>query len=112
MRREAGIPITNVNNACSTGSTALYQAGQAVRYGSAECTLALGFDIMQPGSLGSVYTDSTSPLDKTFSITMDIGGKGPPAAQIFGNGADEYIRKHDASWEDVAASEYHPYLRL
>ncbi len=47
-----GIPIVNVNNNCSTGSTALYLAAQAIRGGLADCTIALGFEKMQPGSLG------------------------------------------------------------
>ena len=37
-----GIPIVNVNNNCSTGSTALYLATQAIRGGLADCALALG----------------------------------------------------------------------
>lgn len=45
-----GIPIVNVNNNCSTGSTALYLAAQAIRGGLADCTIALGFEKMQPGS--------------------------------------------------------------
>ena len=47
-----GIPVVNVNNNCSTGSTALYLAAQAIRGGLADCALALGFEKMQPGSLG------------------------------------------------------------
>src|SRR3954470_22449581 len=37
----SGIPVVNVNNNCSTGSTALYLAAQAIRGGLADCTLAL-----------------------------------------------------------------------
>jgi acetyl-CoA acetyltransferase len=36
-----GIPIVNVNNNCSTGSSALYLARQAVKGGLAACALAL-----------------------------------------------------------------------
>ena len=32
-----GIPVFNVNNNCSTGSTALYLARQAIKGGQAEC---------------------------------------------------------------------------
>ena len=46
-----GIPIFNVNNNCSTGSTALYLARQAVEAGVVECALALGFEQMAPGAL-------------------------------------------------------------
>ena len=47
-----GIPIVNVNNNCSTGSTALYLGAQAIRGGLANCVLALGFEKMQPGVAG------------------------------------------------------------
>jgi acetyl-CoA acetyltransferase len=39
-----GIPIVNVNNNCSTGSTALFLGAQAIRGGLADCVLALGFE--------------------------------------------------------------------
>lgn len=55
-----GIPIVNVNNNCSTGSTALFLATQAVRSGQVDCALALGFEKMQAGSLGSTYDDRNS----------------------------------------------------
>ena len=53
----SGIPVFNVNSNCSTGSSALYLAAQAIRGGLADCALALGFEKMQPGSL----TAQTSP---------------------------------------------------
>src|SRR3954452_5813495 len=37
-----GIPVVNVNNNCSTGSSALYMARQAVKGGLVDCSLALG----------------------------------------------------------------------
>jgi acetyl-CoA acetyltransferase len=46
-----GIPIINVNNNCSTGSSALYLAANAVRSGQFDCSLALGFEKMFTGSL-------------------------------------------------------------
>jgi acetyl-CoA acetyltransferase len=42
-----GIPVFNVNNNCSTGSTALFLARQAIEGGMAECVLALGFEKME-----------------------------------------------------------------
>jgi acetyl-CoA acetyltransferase len=47
----SGIPVFNVNNNCSTGSSALFLARQAVESGMVECALALGFEQMQPGAL-------------------------------------------------------------
>ena len=43
-----GIPVVNVNNNCSTGSTALFLARQAVQSGAVDCALALGFEQMNP----------------------------------------------------------------
>ncbi len=60
-----GIPIVNVNNNCSTGSTALYLARQAVESGAVDCVLALGFEQMVPGALGTVFNDRPTPLDGT-----------------------------------------------
>ncbi|WP_256204352.1 beta-ketoacyl synthase N-terminal-like domain-containing protein [Planococcus faecalis] len=44
-----GIPIINVNNNCSSGSSALFMARQAVESGEVECALAFGFEEMKPG---------------------------------------------------------------
>jgi acetyl-CoA acetyltransferase len=46
-----GIPVVNVNNNCSTGSSALYLAHNAVKSGMASCAMALGFEKMFTGSL-------------------------------------------------------------
>src|SRR5256885_14388272 len=59
-----GIPVVNVNNNCSTGSTALFMAREAVRGGLVDCALALGFEKMERGSLGVKWTDRTNPIDK------------------------------------------------
>ena len=48
-----GIPVYNVNNNCSTGSTALLLGKQLIEGGLSDCVLALGFEKMQRGSLGS-----------------------------------------------------------
>src|SRR6201994_635810 len=50
-----GLPVINVNNNCSTGSTALWLARQAVESGAAECVLALGFEKMEKGALGNKF---------------------------------------------------------
>jgi len=45
-----GVPVFNVNSNCSTGSSALFLAAQALRGGLADCTLALGFEALHnPG---------------------------------------------------------------
>ncbi len=59
----SGMPVFNVNNNCSTGSTALFLARQAVASGSVDCALAVGFEQMKPGALGNVFDDRPSPFD-------------------------------------------------
>jgi acetyl-CoA acetyltransferase len=51
-----GIPIQNVNNNCATGSSALYLGCKLVESGAADCVLAVGFEKMQPGSLGLIVS--------------------------------------------------------
>ena len=81
-----GIPIVNVNNNCSTGSTALYLARQAVQSGAADCVLALGFEQMSPGALGSVFGDRPSPFDRFEHVTDELVGRNdiPLALRYFG----------------------------
>ena len=50
-----GIPVYNVNNNCSTGSTALFMAKQLIEGGLADCVMALGFEKMARGSLTSAF---------------------------------------------------------
>src|ERR1700749_5200078 len=59
-----GIPVINVNNNCSTGSTALYLARQAIEGGIAECVLALGFEKMEKGALSAKFADREPPVGK------------------------------------------------
>ncbi len=82
----SGIPIVNVNNNCSTGSTALFLARQAVESGAADCVLALGFEQMSPGALGSVFKDRPSPFDRFDQTTDELVGHAeiPLALRYFG----------------------------
>src|ERR1700693_1734502 len=86
-----GIPVYNVNNNCSTGSTALSLAYPAVGSGMNECVLALGFEKMERGSLGAKFTDRTNPMDKHGQVMLEKQGfeQAPPAAQMFGGAGRE-----------------------
>ena len=93
-----GIPVVNVNNNCSTGSTALFLARQAVASGAVECALALGFEQMVPGPLKGAWTDRPSPLTQFIdTMTQDQGydEAAPRAAQFFGGAARDYLKAHD-----------------
>ncbi len=87
-----GIPVFNVNNNCSTGSTALMLGRQAVEGGIAECVLVVGFEQMEKGALGSKFTDRTNPLDQHAGVMSKVQGfnNAPPAAQMFGGAGREY----------------------
>jgi acetyl-CoA acetyltransferase len=67
-----GIPIYNVNNNSSTGSSALLLAKNLVEGGLYECALALGFEKMERGSLSMKYPDRTNPLDKCVLKSMEL----------------------------------------
>ena len=89
-----GIPVYNVNNNCSTGSTALYLAYQAIGSGLNECVLALGFEKMERGSLGAKFTDRTNPMDHHVKVMLEKQGfepaehaVGPPFLGQFGGRA-------------------------
>ena len=99
-----GIPAVNVNNNCSTGSSALYLARRAVLSGLADCTLALGFEKMKKGSLGSNFEDRTNPMDKHVMDMIERRGfaPAPPAAQVFGNAGKEYMEKYGVDAEAFA----------
>ena len=99
----SGIPVVNVNNNCSTGSTALYLAAQAVRGGLADCTLALGFEKMQPGSLTSTYTDREQPMMKHLLALAEIYEFAmPPAPYMFGAAGREHMAKYGTTAEQFA----------
>lgn len=101
------IPIVNVNNNCSTGSAALFQANCAIKYGQAECALALGFERMKPGSLGTNFPDRPSPTAligaRSFELEEEYGeNHGPGAPRMFDNGAKEYFTKFGGGVDHLA----------
>ena len=102
-----GIPIVNVNNNCSTGSTALYLGAQTIRGGLADCVLALGFEKMQPGSLGGGADDRESPLLRHIKALAEIDDMAFPVAPwMFAAAGREYMRTYGATAEHFAKIGY------
>ncbi|MFD4430640.1 lipid-transfer protein [Nocardia sp. NPDC058497] len=98
-----GIPVVNVNNNCSTGSTALYLAAQAIRGGLAECTLALGFEKMQKGSLGSTFDDREQPMMRHLLALAELQEFAmPPAPYMFGAAGKEHMERYGTTAEQFA----------
>ncbi|EQB58638.1 nonspecific lipid-transfer protein [Colletotrichum gloeosporioides Cg-14] len=98
------IPIYNVNNNCSTGSTGLAMARTFVSSGAADCVLVVGFEKMMPGSLQSFFNDRENPTGTSIKMMAETRGitNSPGAAQMFGNAGREYMEKHGAKPEDFA----------
>nr|WP_319947162.1 lipid-transfer protein [uncultured Shimia sp.] len=99
-----GIPVVNVNNNCSTGSTALFLARQAIEHGVADCVLAVGFEQMQPGALTSHFTDRPTPFDDFDKETDDLVGNGqiPLALRYFGGAGKSHMEKFGTTLNDFA----------
>jgi acetyl-CoA acetyltransferase len=99
------VPIVNVNNNCSSGSSALFLARQAVASGAVDCALALGFEQMKPGAIGTIFNDRPSPYDHFLAATERVQGYDPlgvMAAQFFGGGGAEHMAKYGTKPETFA----------
>lgn len=93
----SGIPVFNVNNNCSSGSSALFLARQAVESGMVECAIALGFDQMVPGALKGAYDDRPSPMQRFADVMNTHQGYQadvPRAAQFFGGAGRDYMGQY------------------
>ena len=99
-----GVPIVNVNNNCSTGSTALFLARQAIASGAADCVLAMGFEQMKPGALGSVYTDRPSPFEEFDALADELvdAKEIPLALRYFGGAGLAHMKKYGTKMEAFA----------
>jgi acetyl-CoA acetyltransferase len=99
-----GIPIVNVNNNCSTGSTALFLARQAIEFGAADCVLALGFEQMKPGALGTVFDDRPSPFEDFDREAAALVGMPelPLALRYFGGAGLAHMNKYGTPLEAFA----------
>jgi acetyl-CoA acyltransferase len=117
-----GIPVVNVNNNCSTGSSALFLARQAVKGGLVDCALAVGFEKMEKGSLGMKYTDRTPAMDKHMMRMFELRAaeQSPFAPQMFGNAGRDHIEKYGSNpdhyawigWKNHKHSVNNPYAQF
>jgi acetyl-CoA acetyltransferase len=98
-----GIPVVNVNNNCSTGSSALFLARQAVESGAVDCALAFGFEQMQPGALGSSFPDRPGPMDEFTEIVDElVDVELPEALRMFGGAGQAHMREFGTKLETFA----------
>ncbi|MBM7241867.1 thiolase family protein [Rhodococcus fascians] len=90
-----GIPFTNVKNGCATGGSALFSAVNAVRSGSADVALAVGFDKHPRGAF--------DPRPAEWGLPDGYGEAGlMVTTQFFGAKISRYMRQHDISSRTLA----------
>jgi acetyl-CoA acetyltransferase len=98
-----GVPVVNVNNNCSTGSTALYLAARSVRAGHAECVLAVGFEKMAAGPLTVGEADRVPPLGRHVDALAALRGAGAPMAPwMFAEAGREHMEQYGTTAEQFA----------
>jgi acetyl-CoA acyltransferase len=99
-----GIPVLNVNNNCSTGSSALYLARQAVHHGVADCALALGFERMERGSIATKFGDRANPMEPHLAAMAKVRPpeQSPMAPRMFGNAGRDHMDRYGSKPEHFA----------
>ena len=100
----SGIPIVNVNNNCSTGSTALFLARQAVESGAVDCVLALGFEQMAAGAIKAQFEDRPTPFEAFDRATAELVGHPeiPLAIRYFGGAGKAHMDKYGTRLDTFA----------
>jgi acetyl-CoA acyltransferase len=101
-----GVPVVNVNNNCSSGSSGLFLARQAVASGEVDVALAFGFEQMQRGALVEHWADRTSPLQPSLDRHALLRGEAEPgtpmAAVLFGSAGLDHMERFGTSPETFA----------
>ncbi|KAL5459801.1 hypothetical protein EMCRGX_G033177 [Ephydatia muelleri] len=106
-----GVPVFNVNNHCSAGSTALMMAKHLVRSGHG-CVLAVGFEKMDSG-LSLNFKDRVSPISNHIQSLHQLGATPGPlnpamnditsdVLKMFAYAAREHCSQHGTTVEHFA----------
>jgi acetyl-CoA acetyltransferase len=91
------IPIVNVENACASGSTGIFQARLALLSGEYDVALVLGVE--------KLYTGDTARSIRAIASASDVEDPGLFAMQftgIYAMKAQEYMAQHGATDADLA----------
>lgn len=97
-----GIPIYNINNNCSSGSSAIHLGYSFVKGGLHDCVISLGFERMAKGSLKFGGENRENPLNPHIDTLKNAGvydERLPLAPQFFGSAGAEYARRFGVSNE-------------
>ena len=93
---QTGIPIVNVKQLLD-GFVGAVPGAAGHRDGAADCVIALGFEQMMRGALGSMWNDWPSPFTRFDTTTTALQGwdeQAPMAAQYFGGAGTAYAEKY------------------
>ena len=87
------IPLSRVENACATGSTAFRQATTAIRAGQADVALVLGAEKMR---------DSAEGLIEGAALDQVWRGRGVTMPAFFGMRATRHMHQYETTREQIA----------
>jgi acetyl-CoA acetyltransferase len=94
------IPIFNVNNACASGSSALYLGRQAIASGEADCVLVVGFEQMASGAIQLGAEDRETPTLRWIQRYDELGIEPSASAiRMFGSAGAQYLDRYGATPE-------------
>lgn len=99
-----GVPVVNMNNNCSTGSTALMYGQQLIAGGLCDVVLVVGFEKMQRGSLGLDTDGRANPLGRHLEHLYDLHEptETPIAPQMWARAAEDHMRRFGSTAEQFA----------
>ena len=95
-----GVPVLNVNNNCSSGSSALYTARKFIQGGLYDCVLALGFEKMERGSLKGHWSDRVAADEADGQGDVDQAR----AQRRADRPADVRQRRRASTWRPTASA--------
>lgn len=109
----AGIPIVNVENACASGSTALWLAMQWLRAGEGDIALIVGAEKMvwpdRPERVAAAFAGGTDIHDRegVLAFIRELGGSAPGEGRslfmdLYAAQARAHMARHGTTVEDFA----------
>lgn len=109
----AGIPVVNVENACASGSTALWLAMQWLRAGEGDIALIVGAEKMvwpnRPDRVAAAFAGGTDIHDRegVLAFIRELGGAAPGEGRslfmdLYAAQARAHMARHGTTAEDFA----------
>ncbi len=98
-----GVPITNIENACASGSTALFHAWQAIRSGQIEVALVVGAEKLTHLDKAVSFGAYAKAVDLEEELPPTVGsGSGSIFMDIYAAKTRKYMQETGATQQDFA----------